>query len=86
MSRTLYGRNNDFDLEAPLTNLVWITSVVSILVTFLASYLLLGNLPGHEGLWWNLAVIIQLGTLAGALIPEFTRAFTSTKSAMCTRS
>jgi len=80
MSQTLYGRNNDFDLEAPLTNLVWITSVVSILVTFFASYLLLGNLPGHEGMWWNLAVIISLGTLAGALIPEFTRAFTSTKS------
>ena len=80
MSRTLYGRDNDFDLEAPLTNLVWITSVVSILVTFLASYLLLGGLVGHEGLWWNLAVIISLGTLAGAIIPEFTRAFTSTKS------
>jgi len=80
MSRTLYGLHNDFDLEAPLTNLVWITSVVSILVTFLASYLLLGSLPGHAGLWWNLAVIISLGTLAGALIPEFTRVFTSTKS------
>jgi len=80
LSRTIYARANDFDLEGPLTNLVWITSVVSILVTFLASYLLLGDLPGHEGLWWNLAVIISLGTLAGAVIPEFTRAFTSTKS------
>jgi len=80
LSRTIYGRNNDFDLEGPLTNLVWITSVVSILVTFLASYLLLGDLPGHDGLWWNLAVIISLGTLAGAIIPEFTRVFTSTKS------
>jgi K(+)-stimulated pyrophosphate-energized sodium pump len=80
MSRTLYGQHNDFDLEAPLTNLVWVTSVVSILVTFLASYLLLGGLAGHEGLWWNLAVIISLGTLAGAVIPEFTRVFTSTKS------
>ncbi len=80
LSRTIYGRHNDFDLEAPLTNLVWITSLVSILVTFLATYLLLGRLPGHDGLWGNLAVIISLGTLAGALIPEFTRAFTSTKS------
>ncbi len=80
MSRTLYGRHSDFDLEAPLTNLVWITSIVSILVTFLASYLLLGGLPGHDGLWSNLAVIISLGTLAGAVIPELTRAFTSTKS------
>jgi K(+)-stimulated pyrophosphate-energized sodium pump len=80
LSRTIYGRNHDFDLEGPLTNLVWITSIVSILVTFLASYLLLGDLPGHDGLWWNLAVIISLGTLAGAVIPEFTRAFTSTKS------
>ena len=80
LSRTIYARANDFDLEGPLTNLVWITSVVSILVTFLASYLLLGDLPGHDGLWWNLAVIISLGTLAGAVIPEFTRVFTSTKS------
>jgi K(+)-stimulated pyrophosphate-energized sodium pump len=80
MSRTLYGQHNDFDLEAPLTNLVWITSVVSILVTFLASYLLLGGLVGHDHLWWNLAMIISLGTLAGAVIPEFTRVFTSTKS------
>ena len=80
MSRTLYGRHNDFDLEAPLTNLVWITSIVSILVTFLATYLLLGDLPGHDGLWGNLAVIISLGTLAGAVIPEVTRVFTSTKS------
>ena len=80
LSRTIYGRHNDFDLEAPLTNLVWITSIVSILVTFLATYLLLGRLPGHDGLWGNLAVIISLGTLAGAVIPEFTRVFTSTKS------
>jgi K(+)-stimulated pyrophosphate-energized sodium pump len=80
LSRTIYGRANDFDLEGPLTNLVWITSIVSILVTFLASYLLLGDLPGRDGLWWNLAVIISLGTLAGAVIPEFTRVFTSTKS------
>ncbi|MFA5057553.1 MAG: sodium-translocating pyrophosphatase [Opitutaceae bacterium] len=80
LSRTIYGRHNDFDLEAPLTNLVWITSIVSILVTFLASYLLLGSLPDHEGLWWSLAVIISLGTLAGAVIPELTRVFTSTKS------
>ena len=80
LSRTIYSRNHDFDLEGPLTNLVWITSIVSILVTFLASYLLLGDLPGHDGLWWNLSVIISLGTLAGAVIPEFTRVFTSTKS------
>jgi K(+)-stimulated pyrophosphate-energized sodium pump len=69
----------DFDAEKPLTHLVWITSIVSILVTFGASGLLL---PAAEygDLWWILAVIISCGTAAGALIPEFTKIFTSTKS------
>jgi K(+)-stimulated pyrophosphate-energized sodium pump len=80
LSKTLYGSNPDFDQESPLTNLVWITSIVSILVTFVASYFLLGGIDGHPGLWWLLGCIISLGTVAGALIPEFTRAFTSTKS------
>ncbi len=80
MSRVLYGGSKDFNLENPLTNLVWITSVVSVLVSYAASYLLLGDLAGHEGLWWVLASIISLGTLAGAVIPEFTKVFTSTES------
>ena len=71
----------DFDFEAPLTHLVWITSGLSIAVTFVASHALLVNQPGiHHDLWWVLSCIISCGTVAGALIPEFTKIFTSTKS------
>jgi len=80
MSRLLYGGSRDFNLEQPLTNLVWITSVVSIIVTYAASWLLLGDLQGQPGLWWVLSTIISLGTVAGAVIPEFTKVFTSTVS------
>ncbi len=80
ISRSIWGRAKDFNLEHPLTNLVWITSLVSIAVTYVASYLLLARLPGHAGLWWVLSTIISLGTIAGALIPEFTKIFTSTES------
>ena len=80
LSHSIWGRARDFNLEQPLTNLVWITSIVSILVTYVASYLLLAKLPGHAGLWWVLSTIISLGTIAGALIPEFTKIFTSTES------
>ncbi len=80
VSRSVWGNARDFNLEHPLTNLVWITSIVSIAVTYLASYVLLADLPGNAGLWWVLSTIISLGTLAGALIPEFTKIFTSTES------
>lgn len=80
LSHAIWGKARDFNLEHPLTNLVWITSVVSIAVTYVASFYLLGNLAGHDGLWWVLSTIISLGTLAGALIPEFTKVFTSTES------
>ncbi len=79
LSSALYGKKDDFDFERPLTNLVWITSVLSIVVTFIASYYMLANnLPGN--LWIILSVIISFGTLGGALIPEFTKIFTSPKS------
>jgi K(+)-stimulated pyrophosphate-energized sodium pump len=80
ISHAVWGRAKDFNLEQPLTNLVWITSIVSIAVTYGASYVLLAPLPGHPGLWWVLSTIISLGTIAGALIPEFTKIFTSTES------
>jgi K(+)-stimulated pyrophosphate-energized sodium pump len=76
----------DFDAEKPLTHLVWITSLVSIVVTYAASYLLLNPAQFGESatnltdLWWVLATIISCGTIAGALIPEFTKIFTSTNS------
>jgi K(+)-stimulated pyrophosphate-energized sodium pump len=80
VSHAIWGKEKDFNLEHPLTNLVWITSIVSIVVTYVASYLLLAKLEGQPGLWWVLSTIISLGTIAGALIPEFTKIFTSTES------
>jgi K(+)-stimulated pyrophosphate-energized sodium pump len=77
-----YTGKKKFSFEQPLTNLVWITSTISIIVTFVASYLLLGTLPDpkYASLWWALSIIISCGTVAGALIPEFTKVFTSTNS------
>ena len=85
LSKALYGGKKDFDFEAPLTHLVWITSLVSIGVTFLASYFMLGDFKDGAGvaqpaLWWVLSVIISCGTVAGAVIPEFTKIFVSTNS------
>ncbi len=80
VAKSIWGKSKDFNLEHPLTNLVWITSIVSIGVTYVASYLLLSKLEAQPGLWWVLSTIISLGTIAGALIPEFTKIFTSTES------
>ena len=85
LSKAKFSGKKDFDFEAPLTHLVWITSSVSILVTFLASKLLLGDFKDASGvaqpaLWWVLSAIISCGTIAGALIPEFTKVFVSTTS------
>ncbi|MGD0259127.1 MAG: sodium-translocating pyrophosphatase [Verrucomicrobiota bacterium] len=81
ISQAKYSHQKDFDFEAPLTHLVWITSGVSILITFAASYLLLAEQTGLDpDLWWGLSVIISCGTVAGALIPEFTKIFVSTSS------
>jgi len=74
-----YKDSDDMDFETPLTSLVWITSVVSIILTYIVSYLMLPTL-GDGTLWWKLASIISCGTLAGALIPELVKVFTSTKS------
>lgn len=78
LSKWLYDKRDKIDFERPLTNLVWITSVLSIIVTFVVSKLLLQHLP--ENLWFVLALIISFGTLGAALIPEFTKIFTSPKS------
>ena len=67
-----------FNFEAPLTCLVWLTSIISIIVTFIVSEAMLGEMA--NGLWWKLSVIISCGTLAGALIPELTKVFTSAHS------
>ncbi|WP_425310877.1 sodium-translocating pyrophosphatase [Ammonicoccus fulvus] len=78
-TRSHWGNRSHMDFEAPLTNLVWLTSIVCILFTFGTSWLLLGNVA--DGLWWKLSLIITCGTLAGALIPELVKVFTSTNSA-----
>jgi K(+)-stimulated pyrophosphate-energized sodium pump len=84
ISKAVFSGKKDFNFEHPLTNLVWITSIVSIAVTFAASYYLLGDLTDkYQGLWWALSIIISCGTIAGALIPELTKVFTSTKSRHC---
>jgi K(+)-stimulated pyrophosphate-energized sodium pump len=75
-----YSTSKTFDPEHPLTHLVWLTSIISIGVTFLASHLMLGDSKDHPNLWLTLSIIISCGTAAGALIPEFTKIFTSTKS------
>jgi len=87
ISKAMFGGKKDFDFEAPLTHLVWLTSFVSIVITFIASKLLLGDFAMDgvdksisQNLWWVLSVIISCGTVAGAVIPEFTKIFVSTNS------
>ncbi len=77
-TKAKYGNSDDMDFEKPLTNLVWITSILSMAVTFVASYYLIGDLANN--LWIPLSIIISAGTLGAALIPEFTKLFTSPKS------
>jgi K(+)-stimulated pyrophosphate-energized sodium pump len=77
-SQVRYGHKDDIDFERPLTTLVWITSILSILVTFGASYIMISDL--RNNLWLTLSIIISCGTLGAALIPEFTKIFTSPKS------
>jgi K(+)-stimulated pyrophosphate-energized sodium pump len=79
IAKAKYANADEMDFEAPLTSLVWITSIVSIALTFVVSYLMIPTL-GDGTLWWKLASIISCGTLAGALIPELVKVFTSTKS------
>ena len=75
-----YAGKDSLDFEKPLTSLVWFASVLSIAVTYIVSYLQLGNIPEQPNLWWQLASIISMGTLGAALIPEITKIFTSPKS------
>lgn len=79
-----YGESAKIDFEAPLTSLVWVTSIVSLLITFIVSKALIGEITingqVYANLWWQLSLIITFGTLAGAIIPEIVKVFTSTKS------
>lgn len=75
------AHKEQFDFEQPLTVLVWLTSIISVVLTYVASWLLIPNLAGDETLWWKLSTIVTCGTLAGAIIPELIKVFTSPKSA-----
>lgn len=81
LAKSWYGATDRMNFETPLETLVWLTSVLSVAVTYAASYFLLGSLPGDGSLWWKLASIISCGTAAGAIIPALVRVFTSTSSA-----
>jgi K(+)-stimulated pyrophosphate-energized sodium pump len=75
-----YGNADKMNFEAPLTTLVWLTSIVSLVMTFVVSKMLIPNIGGDDTLWWKLSAIISCGTLAGAIIPEVVKVFTSTES------
>ncbi len=80
IAKARYGNVDEMDYETPLTSLVWITSLVSIALTYVISSLIIPTLGGDTSQWWKLATIISCGTLAGALIPELVKVFTSTNS------
>src|ERR1700754_2404462 len=80
IAKARYKTADKMNFEAPLTSLVWITSIVSVAITFVVSYLTIPTLSGNPTLWWKLAIIISCGTLAGAIIPELVKVFTSTES------
>jgi K(+)-stimulated pyrophosphate-energized sodium pump len=80
ISKARYGNAKKMNFEAPLTSLVWMTSLVSVALTFIVSYLLVRNTLSDTSLWWKLSIIITCGTLAGAIIPELVKVFTSTNS------
>jgi K(+)-stimulated pyrophosphate-energized sodium pump len=80
ISKARFGNVDEMNFESPLTSLVWITSLVSIGMTFLISRYMIPDLGGDGTQWWKLATIISCGTLAGAIIPELVKVFTSTES------
>src|SRR3989475_7423797 len=80
IAKARYSKADVMNFEAPLTSLVWITSLVSVAMTFIISAVIIPQLGGDSTQWWKLATIISCGTLAGAVIPELVKVFTSTES------
>jgi K(+)-stimulated pyrophosphate-energized sodium pump len=80
IAKARYGNVAKMNFEAPLTSLVWLTSLISVGLTYLVSYLIIPALNGDTSLWWKLSTVITCGTLAGAIIPELVKVFTSTSS------
>ena len=79
-AKASFGDAKTMNFETPLTRLVWLTSIVSVLLTYTASHWLIPDLGGNPNLWWQLSTVITCGTLAGAIIPELVKIFTSTES------
>ena len=80
VAKARFGNADEMNFESPLTSLVWLTSIISIILTYIVSYLIVPVLGGDGTQWWKLATIISCGTLAGAIIPELVKVFTSTES------
>ena len=80
IAKARFGKAAKMNFEAPLTTLVWLTSILSIALTYVVSMFMIPSLGGDDSMWWKLATVISCGTLAGALIPEFVKVFTSTNS------
>src|ERR1700681_4469311 len=80
IAKARFGNADQMNFETPLTSLVWLTSIVSIIATYIVSSVIIPNLGGDTTQWWKLASIISCGTLAGAVIPEFVKVFTSVDS------
>ena len=80
LARRRFAAADKMNFEAPLTFLVWLTSIVSVVFTYVVSYLLVPTLGGDDSLWWKLSTVITCGTLAGAIIPELVKVFTSMDS------
>jgi K(+)-stimulated pyrophosphate-energized sodium pump len=80
VAKAKYQNSDRMNFEAPLTSLVWLTSIVSVVLTYCLSAVLIPSLGGDSTMWWKLSSVITCGTLAGAIIPEFVKVFTSTQS------
>src|ERR1039457_4994271 len=80
IAKARFAAAEKMNFEAPLTTLVWLTSILSIVLTYIVSAFMIPELGGDASMWWKLATVISCGTLAGALIPEFVKVFTSTNS------
>jgi len=80
IARARFANADEMNFETPLTWLVWLTSIISIVLTYIISALVIPEVGGDSSQWWKLATIISCGTLAGALIPELVKVFTSTES------
>ena len=79
-AKASFGNAVTMNFETPLTRLVWLTSIVSVAATYVVSYILIPEIGGDTSLWWKLSTVITCGTLAGAIIPELVKIFTSVES------